>query len=129
VRDLPSGPELLALARAVLVDELLPFLPADRRIDALLVASALAIAEREAAAEDALFGTARALATLYQPNGPPAATGATPGLWRRFAGDLRRGAFERSASRQGRARAILWQLTLARLRLANPKFLDANGID
>ena len=49
-------------------------------------------------------------------------------LLRRFAADLRNGAFERSGPRQQAARAILWALTIAKLREGNPQFLAANGI-
>ena len=42
--DLPSAPALLAFARDVLLDELTPLLPEDRRSDALLVARCMAIA-------------------------------------------------------------------------------------
>jgi Domain of unknown function (DUF6285) len=129
MRDLPQGPELLAAARAALFDELLPLLPADRRIDAFLVANAMAIAEREASAQAALTPVAQELAALYRHDTLPAAADGVRELWRRFAGDLRRGAFATSASRESRARAILWQLTLAKLRLANPRFLHANGIE
>ena len=49
--DLPEAPALLALARDVLVNDLLPLLPAERRLDARLVANCMVIAEREAAAD------------------------------------------------------------------------------
>jgi hypothetical protein len=49
-------------------------------------------------------------------------------LLRRFAADLRNGAFETSEPRQSAARAILWALTVAKLREGNPQFLAANGI-
>jgi aminoglycoside phosphotransferase (APT) family kinase protein len=141
MRDLPSGPDLLAVARAVLLDELLPLLPAERRFEALLIGNCLAIAEREATAgiEPAAAG-APELATLYGAENPlPAAdAGGLPGpeeppddvseLWHRFARDLRIGAFENSERRSGEARAILWRLTIAKLRLANPKFVVANGV-
>jgi hypothetical protein len=124
---LPAGTVLLHLAREVLTGELLPHLPQERRLDARLVAAAMAIAEREAEAGE---GPAHALtveiARLYelQPDGE-----AVPRdeLFRRFASDLRAGAFE--GSREGAARAILWRLTLWRLREANPKFLAANGFE
>ena len=41
--------------------------------------------------------------------------------------DLRLGAFEDSEPRERHARDILWRLTIARLRRANPRFLNANG--
>jgi hypothetical protein len=48
MHDLPHGPALLRLAREVLLDELLPLLPEERRLDARLVANAMAVAERGA---------------------------------------------------------------------------------
>ena len=46
-----------------------------------------------------------------------------------FAGEQRIGAFENSLDRLVPARAILWQLTVARLGQSNLEFLAANGID
>ncbi len=43
----PDGSELLAVARRVLLDDLLPLLPAEKTYDALMVANAMAIAARE----------------------------------------------------------------------------------
>ena len=51
------------------------------------------------------------------------------GLLRRFARDLRNGAFESCPSQESAARAILWRLTIARLREANPLFLAAHGLE
>ncbi len=149
MHDLPSGAALLAAARAELLDELLPLLPAERRFEALLVGNCLAIAEREATAA-AVPGAGPELALLYSPESDPesrltgggaarppapdfgtrraAGSDATDELWRRFARDLRIGAFEDSERRDRQARAVLWRSTVAKLRLANPKFLDANGI-
>ena len=49
-------------------------------------------------------------------------------LLRRFAADLRNGAFETSGPRQQAACAILWAVTISKLREGNPQFLAANGI-
>jgi len=117
--DLPSGDALLALAREVLLRELLPLLPEKRRPDALLVARCMAIAEREAETEEA---PEHELQDLY-------GAGDTNELLRRFARELRIGAFENSRDGEARARAILWRLTVAKLRRSNPEFLAANGID
>jgi Phosphotransferase enzyme family len=172
--DLPPGSVLLALARDVLINDLLPLLPRERRLDARLVANCMAIAEREAEHGRCGFElAAKQLALLYQetthpaldqtyrgpdPNPPPHAEegaggsgerggiGSSPSgnagenisqaeggedrydtLLRRFARELRIGAFENSPERAAQARAILWQLTIARVRLANPRFLAANG--
>ena len=121
MRDLPSGAALLALARDVLVNELTPLLPEERRPDALLVAKCMAIAQREAEAP-AEEGRAilREIELLCGPG---------LDVLRRFAYDLRVGAFESSKPHDRAARAILWRLTLAKLRQANPEFLAANGFD
>ncbi len=125
--DLPGAPALLALARDVLLNDLRPLLPPDRRLDALLVANGMAIAAREVAAGAAPEQEiARELAALYGAADPAAADAAA--LSRRFARDLRIGAFENSAAREAEACGILWRMTIDRLRRANPRFLAANGL-
>ncbi|HEY1258386.1 MAG TPA: hypothetical protein VGF34_03995 [Stellaceae bacterium] len=177
MRDLPDGPALLAFARDVLLDDLLPLLPPERRLDARLVANCMAIAAREAAADPQGQGEiGAALATFYsastkdavpsptlprerrreepasalpdraalepafparEPHSLPRMRGrvgvgagapADDELSRRFARDLRIGAFENSEPRSAAVRAILWRMTIERLRLANPRFLVANGV-
>jgi len=149
MHDRPDGPALLRLARELLLDDLMPLLPAERRSDALLIAKAMAIAEREAKADerpsreilrdlemlyrDTLTQPARrAGSTLSRVAGQgaecsEAGEGEFEAL-RRFASDLRAGAFEGSAPRERDARALLWRLTIAKLRQANPQFLSANGL-
>jgi hypothetical protein len=124
MRDLPTGLALLALARDVLLNDLLPLLPPEARLDARLVASSMAIAEHEAVdGVDALEEILRALKELYR----DATGGGEPDALRRLGSDLRAGAFETSAQGERRARDILWRLTIAKLRRANPRFLAANG--
>jgi len=120
LRDLPAGVALLALGREWLLDELLPLLPEERHRELRLVATAMAIAEREAMAGDApAHDLAKRLAEFYG--------GAADGLLRRFASDLRAGAFETCEPRARAACAILWRLTMMKLREGNPTFLAANG--
>lgn len=52
MRDRPLAGELLAAARSLLRDELLPLLPPERRLDGLMVANAMAIAARQIATGD-----------------------------------------------------------------------------
>ena len=144
MRDLPSGPRLLALARAVLSEELMPLLPQDRQEGARRVTAAMAIAEREAVAgEEPFQAILHELAAFYAEGTDPAPFETPPGggssgvgeagegeagstlLLRRFADDLRRGAF--APARERAARILLWRLTITRLRQANPQFLAANG--
>jgi Domain of unknown function (DUF6285) len=121
MRDLPAGPALLALARTVLTEELLPLLPRERQLDGRLVAAAMAIAEREAVAGD---GPSQQIAAALEHFYGPAKAAAS---LRRLADDLRRGAVDEEDQRGRAARAILWRLTIAELRAANPRFLAANG--
>ena len=123
MRDLPAGPALLALAREVLLNELMPILPTKAHLEARLVANSMAIAEREA-----ISGCTPAqeifheLQELYGEEGE-----GEQGLLHRFARELRAGAFEEGKPRERHAREILWRLTIAKLRDANPRFLTANG--
>jgi len=120
VRDLPNSLDLLALGRELLLDELLPLLPPGRERDVHLIATAMAIVAREALADDDWQREIdERLADLYK--------GQDGDLLRRFTADLRNGAFETSPSRAAAARAILWRLTIAKLREGNPQFLAANG--
>lgn len=124
MRDLPPGPELLALARDVLLNDVLPLLPEQNRLEVRLVANSMAIAEREAVlGAGSVQPIIRELAMLYGP-----AQG-QPELLARFARDLRAGVFENFPARDRDARAILWRLTIFKLRQANPRFLAANGFE
>src|SRR6267154_698618 len=149
MRDLPTGKSLLALARDVLLNDLMQHLPAEKRLDALLVANSMAIAEREAVAgEGWAQEIIRDLEVFYAsemrqptsagtraPEGRTAEDGVEQRatgegeheLPRRFARDLRGGVFEGFDARERNAREILWRLTVAKLRQANPRYLAANG--
>jgi aminoglycoside phosphotransferase (APT) family kinase protein len=170
IRDLPSGAALLALGRDLLLGELLPVVPPERQRELRLVATAIAIAEREAIAGDAPArdilerlvefyddvkdGVQEApTPTLPRKQGRELAEfapttlprlrgreGHAPQAWegggcgsglpellQRFAGDLRRGAFEGCDMRGRAANAILWRLTVLKLREGNPQFLAENG--
>ena len=119
VGDLPSGPALLALARSVLPNALMRMLPEDRRQDALLVARCMATVQLKAETGETLDHELQALGS--------AAPTPTNCLLHGFARELRIGAFENSPDRKVHARAILWRLTVAKLRRSNPEFLAANG--
>jgi hypothetical protein len=123
VRDLPTGPALLALARDVLLRDLMPLLPQEAHLEARLVANSMAIAGREAVAGDEpAQEILREVEKLYGETGS-----GNLGLLARLARDLRGGALESSEPREHHAREILWRLTIAKLRDANPRFLNANG--
>ena len=132
IRDLPSGAALLALGREHAAGaSLLPLLPPERHRELRLVATAMAIAEREAAAGDAPAAGNRGAGSrdLY---GPPASRPQSgPAGCRRS----RRASCcaaspptcasahsSRCESRGRSARAILWRLTILKLREGNPRF-------
>jgi len=120
MRDLPSGAGLLALGRETLLNELLPLVPSERHRELRLVATAMAIAEREALAGNApAHDIAEWLAEFDDcPD---------EGLLCRLAAGMRAGAFDTCEKRGQAARAILWRLTMMKLREGNPLFLAANG--
>ena len=89
MRDLPTGPALLALARDVLLHDLMRLLPPEAHLEARLVANSMAIAEREAmAGEEPAQEIIRELEKSYGDR--------EHGLLRRFAHDIRAGDFEKS---------------------------------
>jgi phosphotransferase family enzyme/uncharacterized protein DUF6285 len=94
----PEGSILLAEARRVTIEELLPLLPETRRYEARMIANAMAIAERE-------------LAALRAP---------APEL-RSLAAGIRAGKHDADATLRDRLAADV----LARLAVSNPKALPA----
>jgi hypothetical protein len=122
--DRPDGGALLAAARRLLLEELLPLLPPERRYDGLMIGNALAIAGRELADGGAAERAAAArLAGFYgQPDAPADA------LERRLAAEIRAGRYDRGAGR-GALLALLREELRERLRIANPKVLGQPGRD
>jgi len=132
MRDEPEGTKLLRHARALLLGELLPALPEDLRLQARLIAKALAIAAAEQAAGQApLEVEADALAGLYGEIRTPAtreAEAVEDTLLRlnwRLASEIR------GAKRDGEAQvyALLRAAMRARLREVNPKLLEDEDFD
>jgi Domain of unknown function (DUF6285) len=124
IRERPTGAQLLEIAREMLLRELAPLLPPERRADVLMVASAMAIAAREGGAGEA--PERAAAAALHDIYGDDAGTGAD-GL-RRLAADIRAGAFDAPGPRRSAVHALLWEITKQRLRESNPKLLAAHGL-
>ena len=139
-RDLPNGLELAELGRRLLLDELLPLLPPERHREAHLVATAIAIAApRSRLPGRSTIFSADWLSFMQLPNqdrrrpsrrrAGESVRGPADRLLRRFAVDLRNGAFESCPSQECAARVILWRMMIARLREANPHFLAAHGFE
>ena len=121
MRDRPAGADLLAIARETLLREVVPGLPDERKVAALMVARAIEIAQREAAAGDAAArDAAAAIATLY---GEPRPAGddaeARQRYAKRLAADLRAGALD-AAQRVAAWRALFAHAD-ARVAESNPR--------
>ena len=117
----PAAGDLLATARAALLEEIAPALGGPARYAALMAANALAIAARDLAAPaDAAAEIARMQDLLedWSPAGEPAADlrAATALL----ASRVRDGRFDAGEARE-RLLAHLRQTTQARLAVSNPK--------
>ena len=127
----PSGREILASARVLLLDDLLPALPPEQAHKLRMIAHAMGIAERElhGSAEDAIREL-RLLAEFYDET-PPAllAPGEVAGYLRgmnaRLVRDIRAGALDRHKA--GRLRRVLLEQVLSRLRIASPQYLRSSG--
>lgn len=132
MRNNPDAAGLLHIAREMLLNELLELLPEERRYAMHMAANALAIAAREAeTGETDLVNELRLLSELYGEDVVHAA-GANlqeriAKINKRFARDIRDGIFD-GACAQG-VQALLTNQVRARLRISNPGYLDAAGLD
>ena len=124
--DRPNGAELLAAARAALLDDLLAELPEQKRYLARMVANAMAIAVRELELGD---GAARAeltsLRRLYadpEPDVSEEIADRLEAMNRRLCADLRGGRFI-GTEEEARLRAHLRRSAEARVAISNPKAL------
>lgn len=102
----PAAPELLAVARATLLDDLLPQLPASAHYAARMAANALAIAGRSMAADERDAGAARS-------------------AWQAMVDAVAGGGLDEPAADDARSRRrALWRATVARVRLSAPRALQ-----
>ena len=129
MRDRPNAAELLAIARDTYLEELLPYAPKEKRYAGLMVANAMAIAQREIEfGDEPLIRELDRLAGIYGEE-PPSVSG-TPALVRnlerfnrRLATDIRSGRFDSAGTPQNAVRRHLMETTLQKLRENNPKHL------
>lgn len=128
----PDGAELLRVAQKVLRERLLPGIAKEQRYEALMVANAMAIAARELqAGESDLREELRMLTELYGDTVVSESGSSTKekvsALNKRLAKDIRSGVMD-GACAQG-VRALLKAQVTARLRVSNPKYLNATGLE
>jgi hypothetical protein len=131
MRDRPSGADLLAIARETFMKEILPALGPDQRLTGLMIANALGIVGREIAAGEAMKRQMlAALAALYAEapsHDPEALDRELQRLALRLAQDLRARAFQGNQARLAAIHRLLCDEARARVREANPKYLDLGG--
>lgn len=108
LREEPGAADLLATARDVLLNDLLPALPAEKAFAARMVANAMAIAAREAAQDTAWE------ATVLAGMGGDAGT---------FAAAIRAGRHDPGTPAHAQAAALLDDLTRARCAVSAPRAL------
>ena len=114
MREQPDGAALLAIAREVLKNELLPLLPKDSHYKVLMIANAMGIAARQLQAGDGpQAGEQAALSALLDREG------SLPELSREFAQQIRNGAADGNQA----AQQLLWRITEQRVRESAPKAL------
>ncbi len=128
----PDGAELLRVAQKVLRERLMPGIAEDQRYQALMVANAMAIAARELkAGESDLRDELRMLTELYGDTvvgeSGNSVKEKVARLNKRLAKDIRSGMMD-GACAQG-VRALLKAQVTARLRVSNPKYLKAAGLE
>ena len=129
MRELPDGGALLDIARQVLRTDLMDALPPAQRHLALMVANAMAIAQRELAqGEQGLQRELAALAGLMaSPDGPGGgdAEARLLPLYRLLAGAIRSGMADPGTQLHPKLRAMLLDASLAKVAVSNPKYLGA----
>ncbi|CBS88775.1 DUF6285 domain-containing protein [Azospirillum lipoferum] len=119
INDDSKAGDLVAIALRSFRESILPVIPADQRFTALMIANALGVAERElAAGGKADAELADAVGKLIDAKGDLRA------LLPRLCTDIDAGRFD-SPERQQALRAVLKDITRARLAVSNPKRLAA----
>ena len=127
MNDLPHAADLLRTAREAVTAEILPALPEALRYTGLMVANAIAIAEREFAAGDAA-GRAegerlwKLLSERSEPLATDTLTDALARYNRLLAGDIRAGRFD--GKERGALLEHLRRTTEEKLAVSNPKALQ-----
>lgn len=127
--DRPDAAELLRTARAMLMESVLPRVPSDLRYTTLMIANAIAIAQREVEAADApareALARVRSLLRLGEPGQavvPEDALAALREADRRLAAAIRAGRFD--GEQRGALEDHLRKTTGAKVAISNPKAFD-----
>ena len=119
INDEPDAHGLVAIALQTFRDTILPLVPAKQRFEALMIANALSMAERELAADP---GAAPSAAV----GGLIGKSGDLETLAPELCSAIDAGTFD-APERQAELRKVLWDLTRRRLGISNPRLLDLSA--
>lgn len=118
--DKPDGADLLQIARAEFVRDVLPSLPADLKYKALMIANAMAIAQRQ-------FHDSNELSAIETRQVSALLDDAPDNLLSVFCQKIRKGAFDPGTDDHGQFFDVLVSITLSRLAETNPRFLEKHA--
>lgn len=117
----PDAPELLAVARETLMNEVFPSVPEHLRYEVRMIASAMGIAAREAKAGERVIHEEIALLSGLLPETSSAHPVTLEAVRQEVAGAIRAGAFD---GQEGKARELhetLEKVVVSALKVSNPK--------
>jgi len=134
MRERPTGEELLIIARQVLRDELSPFLPEERRYDALMIANAMAIAARQIEFGDTperqeWQALADLLGETVKEDDATAVRGALCDLYCRLGVKIRSGELDPGMPSHDAVHSFLLDVAIQKLRESAPKILKNLGME
>ncbi len=117
MRDQPDGANLLQIARAEFLRDVLPILPAEKKYKALMIANAMAIARRQFHDTGEMSATeARRVAALL--------TDTPDDMHATLCEKIREGIFDPGSDNHRQMFDVLTLMTLSRLAETNPRFLE-----
>ena len=131
MQDRPTPEELLSYARKVLLDSILPVAPEDKRIEILMIASAMDMTTRAAVRHETPLRTE--LAALCRILGADESEGenlqaAVLRLNHQLVTGIRAGTFDVPGPQRTEVRDHLFETVCDKLRESKPKHLKAEGL-
>jgi hypothetical protein len=123
MRIQPDGINLLDTVTNVLRNEVLPVVPAEQQYALRMALNAIGIAQRQLANGDAAEQQEQALLTELL-----AVEGEHGELAQLLAKKIRAGAAQGKSKESEAWRALLWQLTLQRVKESAPRYLTQEGL-
>jgi len=130
MRDKPQADDLLKIAESTFIQEILPYIPADRKYTALMIANAMRIATRQFDKNEIdetaeIAALTKLLGYLDVSDDPDTLLM----LNKQFAAAIRAGAFAPGTAGHSKARQHLLSCVQNRLAEVNPKALNGGNND